>query len=178
MVDVEHPETSEPESSGVLRKLIIGIGVIVGLIVLFLIGGAVIPRWWAQRMGGVIDGRLIFGSFLGLVMGFLFTFLPLVLLRLGVRYRRGHKRALSLVVLAVLLAAPNLATLGIVFGTSSAAHAGERILDVDGPGFRGGSLVGSVLAVIAVFGLGGLLMSRRRNKNKASKLKAELADRD
>ena len=48
---------------------------------------------------------------------------------------------------AVLLAIPNLLTLGIVLGVGNAAHAGDRILDVEAPAFRGASLAGALIAV-------------------------------
>ena len=38
-------------------------------------------------------------------------------------------------------------TLGIVLGISDAAHAGDRILDVEGPGFRLWSLIGAIVGV-------------------------------
>jgi hypothetical protein len=65
-----------------------------------------------------------------------------------------------------------------VLGNGNAAHAGERILDVEGPGFRGGSLVGAVLAALVSFGVIALLRSRRKNKTKAGELQAELKIRE
>lgn len=154
-----------------MTKLIVGAIVLAGLGFSYLIGAAVIPRWWAQKIGDIIDGRLFFGGFMGIVVGAICTFLPLVALRIAWRFRKGAKRALTMVVVAAILAFPNLALLGIVTGSGSAAHAGERILDVDGPGFRGGSLVGVVIGALMFFGLGGLMWSRRRNKRQAHDLK-------
>lgn len=155
-------------------RLIIGVIVLAVAVVSWMIGAAVLPRWWAQRIGDVVDGRLTLGSLLGLVIGFVFTLFALVVLAVGWRTRSGWKRALITVALAAVVAVPNLMTLGIVFGSGNAAHAGERILDVDGPGFRGGSLVGAVLGVIAAGFVGFLSASRRRNKRKVGDLKAEL----
>ena len=83
-----------------------------------------------------------------------------------------------LVAAAVVLAIPNLMTLGIVFGTRSAAHAGERILDVEGPGFRGGSLIGAVLGVAFVGVIVYLVTSRRASRRRAARLRDELDTRD
>jgi hypothetical protein len=74
-----------------------------------------------------------------------------------------------------VLAAPNLLTLSVVLGAGNAAHAGERTFDVEAPGFRGSSLVGAVAAVLAVVMLALLLRSRRRSREDAYALRAELA---
>lgn len=168
--------TAEPKAgeSKLKRRLIIGVILLVAAVAAWFFGSAVIPRWWAQRVGEVVDGRLTFGSFLGVGVGTVFTILPLLTLRAGWKFRAGWQRWIKFVILALVLGAPNLATLGIVYGDGNAAHAGERILDVEGPGFRGGSLVGAILGLVVVVGTGLLLRSRRRNKEKVAGLKAEL----
>lgn len=166
------PETSG--SSNFKRRAILVVVAIVSLVAAWFFGGAVLPRWWAQRIGNVIDGRLIFGSILGLGMGFVFTALPIFVIAAGWRWRKGLNRAVLFLIFAAGLALPNLATLGIVIGGGSAAHAGERILDVDGPGFRGGTLIGAVLGAAAAIGFLALNGSRRRNKRKAAELKVQL----
>ncbi|MFT7598543.1 MAG: hypothetical protein ACI8TP_001466 [Acidimicrobiales bacterium] len=178
--EIGAPEVrSEDEKKGGLRRrLILGVIALVLLVLAYWIGGAVIPRWWAQRLGNVIDGGLLAGTVLGLAIGAIFTFLPIAALRIGWRLRGGWKRTLWFLLGATVLAGPNLATLGIVLGNGNAAHAGERILDVEGPGFRGGSLVGAVLAALVSFGVIALLRSRRKNKTKAGELQAELKIRE
>jgi len=103
--------------------------------------------------------------------------LPIFVLYLGWRFKKSWKRALGFIVGAFVVGAPNLMTLGIVVGSGNAAHAGERILDVEGPGFRGGSLVGAIAAVVIGLVLVWLVSSRRRNKDKAAELKAELGSK-
>ena len=126
----------------------------------------------------MIDGSLVAGNTLGFGIGFAFTLLPIFVLYFGWRFKKSWKRALGFIVAAFVVGAPNLMTLGIVIGSGNAAHAGERILDVDGPGFRGGSLVGAIAAVVVGMALVWLVGSRRRNKTKAAELKAELGSRD
>ncbi len=155
------------------RVLFFVIGAAV-LVIAYLIGAAVLPRWWAQRVSNVIDGRLVFGKMLGFSVGLIFTLLPLFILATGWRFKKSWRRALGFVVAALVAAAPNLLTLGIVIGSGNAAHAGERILDVDGPGFRGGSLVGAIVGVVIAMAVLWLIGSRRRNKRKAKELKVEL----
>lgn len=156
-----------------LRGILVGIAVLAALFV-WWIGGAVIPRWWAQRIGGIVDGRLVFGSFLGIGVGFVAMLVPILILRIGWRLRARLARLVGFAVVALLTATPNLATLGIVRGDGNAAHAGERILDVDGPGFRGGTVVGVIAALALAAVVGFLLRSRRANKAKTGRLEREL----
>jgi hypothetical protein len=159
----------------------IGIVVAVALVLVYLIGAAVIPRWWAQRVGNVVEGSLTTGGLYGLFIGFVFTLAPLLLLLAVVRWRSSQRTWLGWVgwiALAVLLAAPNLMTLGIVLGISDAAHAGDRTLDTRAPGFRVWSMVGAIVAVAAVAGLIYLVRSRRTSRRRASELRDELRTRD
>src|SRR5581483_9570912 len=101
--------------------------VLVGVLVLAgLLGAAVIPRWWSHRIGDQVRGSLTAGIFVGLVYGFVFTALPLVVLWRGLRRRRRFRVWGGWIAAAILLALPNLFTLGIVLGGGNAAHAGER----------------------------------------------------
>jgi hypothetical protein len=58
-------------------------------------------------------------------------------------------------------------TLGIVLGTGSGAHAGDRILDVEAPGFRGATLAGALIATGLVAVAWYLISSRRRALRRA-----------
>lgn len=159
------------------KAILIGGGVVV-LVALYFILAAFIPRWWAQRIGDQVDGSMAAGVGLGLFYGFAFTFLPCLLLLLALRRDRSWRTRAWLGAGAVVLAIPNLMTLGIVAGNGSAAHAGERILDVDGPGFRASTLIGAIVAVVAALGVRFLIDSRRRAKAKAGRLDDELRSRD
>lgn len=170
--------TQAPQQSPLKRRVLIGVGVLVGIVLLYYIGGATIPRWWAQRIGDQVDGSITAGIALGLFYGIVFTFLPLFVLTFALRRRRTWRARAWLVGLAVLLALPNLFTLGIVIGNSSAAHAGERTLDVRAPDFRGATLVGVIIGAAAVIGLRYLLASRRRAREREASLRGELRARD
>lgn len=108
----------------------------------------------------------------------MFTFIPLLVLWFAFRKRRPWKVWLALVAAALVLAAPNLLTLGIVVGTGSAAHAGERTLDVEGPYFRGSTLFGVICAALAFAVLLYLFYTRRRGKRTEARLRDELRARD
>ena len=122
-------------------------GITVAILLGLLIGAAFIPRWWAQRVGDQANESFTGGIMLGLFYGFVFTVLPLLLIIWGIRRRRSGRMWLWILVGAMLLALPNLFTLGITLGPGSGAHAGDRTLDVEAPGFRGATLGGALLAV-------------------------------
>jgi len=144
------------------RRLVVGGSIAVGVLVLGYVGAAFIPRWWAHRVGDQANESMAGSIMLGLFYGFIFTVLPLLLIVWGIRKRRSARAWLFVVCGALLLALPNLFTLGIVFGRGNAAHAGDRTLDVEAPGFRGASLAGALLAVAAIGFIWYLLSSRRR----------------
>ena len=149
-----------------LRRGVLGILVLAVLIVLAFLGAAFLPRWWAHRVAHQVNGGMTTGIILGLFYGFVFTIVPLFVALRAFRRRRSWKVAAALAVLVILLAGPNLLTLGIVIGSGHAAHAGERTLDVDAPGFRGASLAGAIVAVLALTGIEYLLVSRRWQRRK------------
>ena len=164
--------TPEPADVNWSRRVVVSL-VLVGVVLLLgLIMSATIPRWWAQRIGDQVGGSITTGGFVGLFYGFVFTLLPLIVLWFAIRFLRTWRKRAVAIGVAVLLAAPNLLTLGIVLGTGNAAHAGDRILDVEAPAFRGGTLAGAVLAAACVGGAWYLLGSRRRAQRRADALEA------
>jgi glucan phosphoethanolaminetransferase (alkaline phosphatase superfamily) len=139
-----------------------------------LIASATVPRWWAQRVGHQVDGSITQGTLLGLFYGFVFTFVPIAIIVLILRWRRSWRWVLFALVVAILVALPNLMTLGIVIGRGNAAHAGDRILDVEAPAFRGGTLAGALLAAGLVAFVAYLVVSRGRAHSSARRAREEL----
>lgn len=160
-----------------VKRLVALLVLVVGVYLLALVAGAFFPRWWAQRVADQVNGDLTSGVLWGLFYGFVFTVVPLLVVT---QLRRGFFswtwRGILLVV-AVLLAAPNWFTLSIVVGAGRAAHAGERILDVDAPGFRIATAIGAVAAValVVLLTVTGVLAKRRRRQVKD--LKGQLHER-
>lgn len=157
------------------RLALLGIAVVVAVVVALVLS-AVVPREWAQAVGGQADGGLLSGTGLGLFYGFVFTLLPLLVLWLVIRLRRSMRWWVGGLLVAVALAIPNLMTLSIVLGTGNAAHAGERILDVEAPGFRGGSLVGALVAAAVTAFVVYTVQARRRARRRADRLEDEVRD--
>ncbi|MEV6773052.1 permease [Nocardia sp. NPDC051030] len=158
------------------NRIIAGVIVAVVLWVSYLILAAFIPRWWAQRIAENVHGSFAKGIWSGLAMGAVCTAVPLFLLLLAVliRGKRGGPFiAGAAAVLALAAAIPNLMTLTIVLGNSNAAHAGERILDVDAPGFRGAALVGAIAAAVLFLLVAFLLVRRRFRRHRAEKQRTE-----
>jgi hypothetical protein len=146
-------ESSAAPPRGDWKRKAIVTAVVVGAVLLgVLIASATIPRWWAHQIGDQVDESIFRGWLLGLFYGFLFTILPLLVLGAVLRWRRSVRALVIAGAVALLLALPNLLTLGIVLGTGNAAHAGDRTLDVQAPAFRGASLAGALIAV-ALLGL-------------------------
>ena len=146
--------------------------------VAYALSAAFFPRWWAQRVGDQAGGQLSAGTLWGLFYGFVFTLVPLLLLaQMRRRFFSWTWRFIILAV-AVVLAIPNWLTLAVVLGTSNAAHAGERIFDVEAPGFRAATAIGAVAgAVVAlvIVGAGMRLAGRRR---EVRELKGRLSERE
>ena len=176
------PPTERPSQAparpSLRRRALLVVGALVGIVVAYLIAAAVLPRWWSHRIGDQVDGSITAGIGLGLFYGFVFTVVPVLVLSFALRRRRSWRARAWLAGIAIVLALPNLLTLGIVLGNSNAAHAGERTLDVEAPDFRAGSLIGAIVGVAAVVALRYLMASRRRAKHRESGLRDELKIRD
>jgi uncharacterized membrane protein len=125
---MEEPRRNEPgprrpsRARGALIA-VLGAGAIVLAV---LAGSAFLPRWWSHRIADQAQGNFTAGISLGLFYGFVFTLLPLLVLRFAFRRRRSFRTWGIWVIVALVLALPNLVTLGIVLGTGNAAHAGRR----------------------------------------------------
>lgn len=161
------------DGRGWVKRLIVAVVLVVAVWLLYGFLAAFLPRWWAQTIGNAVDGSFAAGSWWGFLVGAVFTAAPVVLLALAAwPGRRATSVRVTLVVLAVLCAAPNLLTVSVVLGSSSAAHAGERIMDVDAPAFRGGSLAGAVIGGVLALVLTGLVAWFRLRGRRLRELQA------
>lgn len=177
------PATTPPEAFGdkvnrFARKFAIGL-VFVGLAVItYFILANFLPQWWAQRIAERVSGRFSSGIWVGFTLGFASTLIPIICLILAVINRGKLKNipTLGFVVLAVLTAIPNLLTLSIVFGRTDGAYRGQYILDVNGPGFRGGGVWGAILAAVVGAIVGYYIWRFRRRGKQLSDAKAANAE--
>ena len=159
-----------------LKRLIAIAVIVVVLVITYFILAAFIPRWWAQRVGGMADGSFAKGIAWGSIWGGACTLIPLLLLLIAglvVRKRGGKFFAGLAAVLALVVAIPNLMTLVVVLGTNDAAHAGERIMDVDAPGFRGASLIAAIIAGLIFLGIAFLVAKYKRRGSQLRKAREQ-----
>ena len=158
--------TATGRPSWVNKAILVVVGIVV-LVIAYFVLAAFLPRWWSIRVANLSDQAFSKGIFWGLVFGLLGTLLPLLFFTAAwrVRKRRGGKfTAIVSIVLAVATAVPNLLTLSIVLGGNNAAHAGERTLDTEAPGFRGATALGAIVAVVLFAALVFLVVRGRRRR--------------
>jgi hypothetical protein len=171
----DRPTTSNSGMPRWLKRVIMFAILGAVLVIVYFILAAFLPRWWAERIGELADRDFARGITSGLLFGGVCTLVPLlqVLLAVLFRHKRGGRVIAGIAALvALVFALPNLMTLSIVLGASSAAHAGQRIMDVEAPGFRGASLVGAIIAALVFVGVVVLTIQYRRRGRELAKARA------
>ncbi len=172
----DRPTTSKSGMPSWLKRVIVFAILAAVLVIVYFILAAFLPRWWAERIGELSDRGFARGITWGLLFGGLCTLVPLlqVLLAVLFRHKRGGRVIAGIAtLLALLFAFPNLMTLSVVLGGNSAAHAGQRIMDVEAPGFRGASLVGAIIAALVFVGVVVLTIQYRRRGRQLAKARAQ-----
>jgi hypothetical protein len=136
-----------------VKRAVLALVIVAVAYLVYLMSAAFFPRWWAQRVADQVDRSFARGTMWGLFYGFVFTAIPLlVLLQVRRRFFSWTWRGIVALV-AIVLAAPNWLTLSVVAGNSNAAHAGERIMDVEAPGFRAATLIGVLVGALVALGI-------------------------
>lgn len=171
------PGPPPPRTAWGTRLFVLVLGALAG-IGGYLAATQFLPRWWAHRIGAVSDGAFSTAVTAGLLCGVVFTLLPLLALRRVLRRGTAWSLRFLLLVLAFLLAVPNLMTLFVVVGSNSAAHAAERTFDVDAPGFRGATLAGAVVGAVLAVAWWWLRFVLRRRRTQVADLRAALAQKE
>lgn len=146
------------------------------LVLLFVV--AFLPRWWAHRIANQVDGSYTSGVVWGLFAGAVFTAIPLVVGRFAFRRHVAWRTRGILLAVALVLAAPNLLTLGIVLGNGDAARDAQATLQNRGTGFRGASLIGAIVGAVLVAFAFYLLASRRSRRREIADLRGQLRSRE
>jgi len=155
------------------KRGLIALGAVIVLVGGFFFATQFLPRWWGHRAGDLVDGSLGWGVWWGLFFGVLSTVLPWLVARLAFHRPWTWKQRLCVIIAAVVLAAPNLMTGGIAWGGGSGAHAGERTMDVDAPGFRGATLIGVVIGLVFAIVLELVMQRRRRQRKELTRYQVE-----
>lgn len=128
----------------------------------------------SQQIASIVDGSITAAALFGLVVGTVFTCLPIFVLWAGVRFRTSRRTIvgwIGLFCLAIVTAAPNLLTLWVAYGGDTASTAGQRTLDVEAPGFRMWTAIGAIAGLV----IGAFFLNLARTKRKAKKQAEALA---
>lgn len=156
-----------------VKRIVMAI-VIVGVVyIAYLMSAAFFPRWWARQVKDLGGGNMTPSVLWGAFFGFLFTFIPLMLAFQIRRKALNWKFKIATLVVALLIAAPNLLTLAIVLGNSNAAHDASRVLSDNAPGFRWATLLAAIAGAAAAVFVAGSGITRRRRKAEVERLKGE-----
>lgn len=173
----------DPVVAARMRKLrgwlIAGFAVVAVLLVAILIWTQFLPVWWAQTIGRQTGATVSGGIGWGLIHGFVFTLIPLVLLGFAVlRHWKAPIVRIVLAVLAIIVAVPNLLTLSIVIGIGGAYDRARTTMDVTAPWFRNSVLIGAIIAGVIAAGLAVWSIVLRRRHRELIELRAERLARD
>lgn len=135
-----------------LRRVTMGAGVLIVLVLLGVVGSIVLPGWWAGLVTGWVQGVSSAGILVGLVCGLVFTVIPASVIWLAVRSSWTWRTRLIVAAAAAVVALPNVLTLVIDVGTTSSAVDARLSMVIGSPSFTGSTLAGVVLGLVAVVG--------------------------
>ncbi|AFR49122.1 MULTISPECIES: hypothetical protein [unclassified Gordonia (in: high G+C Gram-positive bacteria)] len=171
--------TAGERANAVVKKVVIGLVIAALLVVTYFILEAFLPRWWAGQIGQRVEGSFSRGIGTGLVLGIVCTFVPVLFFTLSFVYRGRMKNVPTIMfaVLGVIVAVPNLLTLTVVAGGGNGAHAGERIFDVEAPGFRAATAWGVIIGAVLAVGVGYFIWRYRRRGRQLREIKHPTTDR-
>ncbi|CAM3635491.1 hypothetical protein OCAE111667_19540 [Occultella aeris] len=158
-----------------LRWPTIVLAAVAVLVVLYLIGSAVLPGWWARLIGDQVDGVSSAGILVGLLVGFVFTAIPIALGVWAIRARYTVRTRLIIGGIAVLLLAPNVLTLAVAVGGLESTEVARNHLLIHAPSFRLASLIGVIVAVLLAVAIWYLVWSSRRRKRELEELRGKVA---
>ncbi|WP_238419561.1 hypothetical protein [Gordonia sp. 'Campus'] len=172
-VDPTTKPTVGERANSVVKKVVIGLVIAALLVVTYFILEAFLPRWWAGQIGRRVEGSFGRGIATGLVLGIVCTFVPILFFMWSFvnRGRMKNVPTIAFAVLGVVLAIPNLLTLTVVAGGGNGAHAGERIFDVEAPGFRAATAWGVIIGLLLAVGVGYFIWRYRRRGRQLNAIK-------
>ncbi|GAA4365839.1 hypothetical protein [Paeniglutamicibacter cryotolerans] len=128
----------------------LGIAGVAVAVATYVILPTFLQTWWATTIKSQANGDLGTGLLLGLFYGFVFTFVPLLLLWQARHRKISWPWKAVILGAAVLLATPNLLTLGIYASNSASALKARNMIDNDATWFPGWSL-GAAIAAAMMF---------------------------
>ncbi|HIZ34946.1 MAG TPA: hypothetical protein H9815_04145 [Candidatus Ruania gallistercoris] len=148
-----------------LRRITIGAGIVIVLVLLGVLGSIVLPGWWAGMVTGWVQGVSSAGILTGLVCGFVFTVIPVSVIWLAVTSSWEWRTRLIVAAAVAVVALPNVLTLVIDVGTTSSAVDARLDMVIGAPAFTGSTLAGVLIALVGV--VGGVLGWRWLRRSRA-----------
>ncbi|ASN38822.1 hypothetical protein [Paeniglutamicibacter terrestris] len=167
---------TQREDSSPRWGLRIGLGVaaVIILAIVYLVVLLFLPVWWATRVTNQTQGSVTSGIILGLTYGFVFTFVPL-LIAWQARYKKvSWPWKAVIVVLAIIVAIPNLLTLSIYANSSGAAAKARSMIDISATWFPSWTMGGAAAALILFVGIATFWHLWRARGKKMKSLKTEM----
>lgn len=151
--EIDTPEQQDRRKA-IIRYTVFVVGGALLTVLLYFLLSTFIPRWWSRAIGRQAAGRVSAGIVLGLVYGFVFTFLPLIVAAQARHKAFAWPAKVVILLVAAALTAPSLMTLGIAIGTTPAAQTANQSMNTTAPGFRQatlwGVIIGAVTAIIVI----------------------------
>lgn len=169
-----HSQESPAKQANWAARIILVVVALVVLTAAYFAFAAILPVWWANVIRNQVQGNLGAGILVGIFYGFVFTFVPLLVAWQATRKSVNWPWKLAILVSAVALASPNLLTAGIMFGSSQAAHNGQRILGTEATWFPMWTQISAIAAAVSfVVGLVLWRVWRQRGKKMRALRKAD-----
>ncbi len=148
------------------------------LVLLYFVVRLFMPVWWATRISDQTQGSLTSGIVLGLVYGFVFTFVPL-LIAWQARYKKVSWLWKAVIVLAaVLVAIPNLLTLSIYANSSAAAAKARNMIDISATWFPSWSIGGAITGLVLFISIAAFWHLWHSRGQKMKPMKSEMKARN
>ncbi|WP_307076671.1 hypothetical protein [Arthrobacter pascens] len=164
----EHAQATVRKMVNWPARIILMMVAILVLVIAYFALAAVLPIWWANVIRNQVQGNLGVGILVGMFYGFVFTFVPLMVAWQATGKAIKWPWKIALILLAVVLATPNLLTAAIMISNSTAAHNGQRILGTEATWFPLWTQI-SAVAAVAIFVVGLILWTNWRQRGKKVK---------
>lgn len=163
-----------------LVRTIVGAIAAVVLVIAYLIASVTVPLVWATSIRDQIGGQLGNSIPLGMFYGFVFTFIPVLIIWQAFRKKMNKWVRTTLLVVGFLLLIPNLLTLGVVYGGTKSAADARNIWANSANWFDTWSQVFMVVGVVCSVALMvlGRMWLRRSRKLRELKAAEKLVTKD
>lgn len=155
-----------------LSRTIIAVVAAAVLVLAYLIASVTVPLVWANSIRDQVGGQLGNSIPLGMFYGFVFTFVPVLLLWQARRRKLNKWVRLVLLVVSLVLLVPNILTLTVLYANTQTAVDARAIWAISANWFGTWSqvfMLAGIVCAIAVIYFGRLLLARGR---KLRELKA------